>query len=80
MTNKVVLWVGGVVAVLLVAAIVVGVVLVNTIRAEADEQQYRDCMARHGFAFDEAPPAVTTDGELDQYASAISAAAEDCLP
>lgn len=77
-TNKVVLWVGGLLAALLVATIVVGLILVSTIRQQAAESEYRDCMARQGYAADEPPPAVTTDDELDDYLDQITDAAEFC--
>ncbi|MDR7113869.1 hypothetical protein J2X03_003771 [Microbacterium trichothecenolyticum] len=80
MTNKLVLWVGGVLAVLLVATIVLVIVLINTVSAQAEDQRYQDCMARHGYAVDEPPPAVNTDDELDTYLEQISGAAEECMP
>lgn len=77
MTNKVVLWVGGVVAVLLVAAIIVGIVLVNTIRAEAERQAFKDCMARQGYAADELAAPIT-DEKMYGYIGKMTDAARFC--
>lgn len=78
MTNKVVLWVGGVVAVLLVAVLVVVLLLVNTINAQAEDQRYSECMASQGFVRGEQPPPVSTDDELDAYLDDAVDAAEFC--
>lgn len=75
--TKVTLIVGSVVAALLVAAIIVGVMILNTMRAEAENDAYQDCMARHGFAADGPPPSVA-EGDEDDYLDAIVAAAAEC--
>lgn len=69
---------GSVIAALLIAVVVVGVVLLNTIQAEADEAAYQACMARQGFPHDAPPPVITDDDEMDTYIDAIMAAAERC--
>lgn len=78
MTNKVVLWVGGVVAVLLVVTIIVGVVLINTVRAEADSARFRECMAAQGYSSGVQQPEGATDDELDAWLAAGVDAAEFC--
>jgi hypothetical protein len=67
----------GIVSALLIAVIVVGVVLINTLNAQAENQQYRDCMARQGYAADEQPAGMTRD-KFDAYLEDMMAAAERC--
>jgi hypothetical protein len=78
MTNRVVLWVGGIVAALLVAVIVVVAVLINTIQSEAENQRYRDCMASQGHAADQPVSGVTTEEDLDAYIGDLVDAGEFC--
>jgi hypothetical protein len=74
MSKRLVLWVAGVLAVLLVAVVVVGVVLINTMNAQAERQAWNDCLARYGYAVDEpAPP-----GADDDYLEGLSDAAAAC--
>lgn len=72
-----VLWVGGVVAALLIAAIVVGVILINTLSAQADQRAYEDCMARYGYAVDE-PANLGPYDDTDEYIVGMAARAEEC--
>jgi len=76
MANKLVLWVGGVVSVLLIAVVVVVLVLINTLNAQAEEQAYHECMARHGVAFDAPVPAGVSE---DDYLDALIAAGDACI-
>lgn len=74
-TKRLVLVVGSIVSVLLVVVIVVGIVILNTMNAQAREREYRDCMARYGFAADEHVPGTT---DTDTYIESITEAAEAC--
>ena len=74
MGNRVVIWVGGVIAALLVVLVIVGVVIVNTINAQAEEQAVKDCMARAGYAMDQPDSRLGTDG----YLEGVNAALESC--
>lgn len=76
--TRIIVIVGAAVAALLVAAIIVGVVILNTLRAQAENDAYQACMARHGFAADAPPPAVDNEDEADVYLDGIVAAAEEC--
>lgn len=78
MSNKLLLWIGGALAVLLIAVVIVVIVLINTLNAQAEDQAYKDCMSRHGYPFD-APADVETEEELDAYSEGIAAAAEECI-
>jgi hypothetical protein len=73
--TRIVVIVGSAVGALLVATIIVGVVILNTLRAQAENAAYQDCMARYGFAADTPPPATTDE---NAYIEAITAAAEAC--
>lgn len=75
MSNRLVLIVGGIIAALLVAVVIVGIVLVNTIQADVSNRTFQDCMARQGYPAD-APPPVTDDSEA--YIDGLVAAAETC--
>lgn len=68
MSNRVVVAIGAIVSVLLAGTIVTGIVVVNTINSDRQWQTYLDCMARHGYAPDQASDDV--DGMV--------AAAERC--
>ena len=77
MNTRVVIVASSIIGALLVAVLIVGIVLVNTINAEAEREQYQDCMARYGFAADERVPDVSED-DLRAYVDEIAAAAEAC--
>ncbi|KKX96684.1 hypothetical protein AAY78_15305 [Microbacterium sp. Ag1] len=70
--------VGSAVAALLVATIIIGVVILNTLRAQAENEAYQECMARYGFSADAPPPVVGEDSQ-DEHLNAITTAAEACL-
>ncbi|MFE7067478.1 hypothetical protein [Microbacterium sp. NPDC057658] len=75
--TRIIVIVGSAVAALLIAAIIVGVVILNTLRAQAENEAYQECMARHGYAADAPAPAVA-DEDQEEYLQDIVAAAEAC--
>jgi hypothetical protein len=76
MTNKVVLWVGGVITALLIAVVVVVLVLVNTLNTQAENDSYQECMASMGFERGAAPE--MPKGGIEEYAKSAAEAAEFC--
>jgi branched-subunit amino acid permease len=77
MSNKLVLWVGGVLAALLIVVVVVVIVLINSITTEAENERYVECMAAQGYERGEQPQGVTDDN-LDAYVEGMVEAAELC--
>lgn len=74
MTQKrLILVVGGIIAALLAAVLMVGVAIFVSLDAQQREANYQDCMARHGFQHD-APPAEADDA----YVDALVQAADRC--
>lgn len=80
MTNqtRIVVIVGSVVGVLLVVAIVVGIIIANTLNAQSARASYEDCMARRGFPVDAPAPAVSNQSEADAYINRLAEAAAAC--
>lgn len=74
-TKRVIIIVGSVVSALLVAVVVTLVIMLNTMNAQAENDRYQQCMARHGFPADKPVGAVSDE---DAYLHAIAAAAEAC--
>lgn len=76
MTQKqLILTVGGIVAALLAAVLIVGILILNGMNAQRSQANYEDCMARYGFEAD-APPAPGDD--VDNWIDGIAAASEKC--
>lgn len=75
--TKLIVAVGAILAALLIAAVIVGVVILNTLRTQAENDAYQDCMARYGYVAD-APPPVVSEEDQDSYIEDIAAAAEAC--
>lgn len=76
-TKRLVVIASSVVGALLVVAIVVGVVLLNTMNAQAEDARYRDCMASQGFG-PGSPADVTTDDQVEAYFEDAIDAANFC--
>lgn len=76
--TRVIVIVGAAVAALLVATIVVGVVILNTLRSQAENQSYQDCMARYGHAVDAPAPDVAED-DMRAYTEDLVKAANACM-
>ncbi len=70
------LWIGGVLAALLVVLIVLVSVLLTTMNDRAEAEDYQACMAQMGYA-NNAPPALG-DRTEDEFIDDIAAAAEYC--
>lgn len=77
MKNRTIILAASVVSALLVAVLVAVIVLVSTINKQADDQAFRDCMARYGYAVDE-PPSGVTDDNLDAYINDMANSADRC--
>ena len=76
MTQKrLILVVGGALAALLVAILIVGALILARMNADTAQQNYEACMARYGFSAD-APP--DTGGDDRAWMDAIAAAGEKC--
>lgn len=75
-TKRVVIISSAVVGALLVAVLVVGIVLLNTVNAQADKERYQDCMASYGFEAGSPPDAG--DDEVDSLIDQMVDAAEFC--
>ena len=73
--KRLVLIVGGALAALLIALLIVGISILNAIRADAEQRNYEACMARFGFEVDAPPPALTDE---DAYINSLVEAAERC--
>lgn len=77
MTQKrITLIVGGALAALLIAVLVVGIMVFNQMRTDAENRAYQQCMARYGYAADEG--AVVPEDAQDAYIESLVAAAEAC--
>lgn len=63
---------------LLVAAVIVGLVIVGQLNTQADQRAFEDCMARKGHAVNEQAPPLSGDGEVAAYIDDLAAAAAAC--